>query len=98
LRGEKISDESDIDSCFPVTYNKDLKITTQSVSGDILDPEAVAHPCGISARSVFNDTFSMTNSNDVPIDISPKGIAWADDITYRYLNCFFNVFFKKLKN
>jgi hypothetical protein len=83
LRGEKISEESDTSSCFPITKNKDLKIADKSVSGKPLVAEEIAHPCGIAARSVFNDTFHMKDSNNVPIDISPDGIAWADDITYR---------------
>ena len=83
LRGEKISEDSDTGSCFPITRNKDLQITTLAVSGDPLEPEDIAHPCGIAARSVFNDTFAMTDPNNVPVDISSKGIAWEDDITYR---------------
>lgn len=83
LRGAKLTEESDADVCQPVIKNKDLKITTQSVSKKELPPDEIAHPCGIAARSFFNDTFTMHNSNNVPVEISAKGIAWEDDIKYR---------------
>ena len=81
--GEKITEDSDTKSCFPVVLNKDLKITTKSVGGEILDPDGVAHPCGIAARSVFNDTFTLTKPDGSNVNISAKGIAWEDDLTYR---------------
>lgn len=81
--GEKITEDSDTSACFPVVYNKDLKITTQSEGGTELDPDAVAHPCGIAARSFFNDTFTISKSDGSDVPISEEGIAWEDDKTYR---------------
>lgn len=43
-------------NCDPVTYNRELYVTT-SINGKTLDPNAVAHPCGSMARSVFNGRF-----------------------------------------
>lgn len=85
LRGSKLTDSSDAEACHPVVKNSDLKIRTSSVSGKALNMDEIAHPCGISARSFFNDTFTMKNSDDVPVEISAKGIAWEDDIKYRWL-------------
>lgn len=85
LRGEKISLDSDTDSCEPVVFNKDIDFRKKSISGKDLEPNAVAHPCGIAARSVFNDTFTMKDPNGNPVVISSKGIAWEDDMTYRCL-------------
>lgn len=85
LRGEKISEEADISDCSPVIYNKDLKFRSKSISGEDLDPDAVAHPCGIAAQSVFKDTFTMTKPDGSNVSISAKGIAWEDDLTYRFV-------------
>jgi hypothetical protein len=81
--GEKITEDSDTSSCFPVVYNKDLKITTKSVNEDDLNPDEIAHPCGIAARSFFNDTFTMFKPDGAEVTISSTGIAWEDDKTYR---------------
>ena len=88
LRGEEITEETDTSSCDPVVYNKDINFNSEenlkSVSGTDLDKEAVAHPCGIAARSIFNDFFVLKDSSDTEIPISSKGIAWEDDLKYRY--------------
>lgn len=46
-----------------------------SFTGNKLDPEGIMNPCGLIARSVFNDTYSLTNSADGSlININETGI------------------------
>lgn len=76
-------------NCEPVTKNKHLFSTMQSMSGKPLDPEAQAFPCGLVARSLFNDTFDLSYNSGgsaTPYALEEKGIAWPDDINYRYKN------------
>lgn len=75
-------------NCEPVTQNKHL-FTKKSVSGIDLDPEAQAFPCGLVARSLFNDTFELRYTNGASstlYTLEEKGIAWPDDVNYRYKN------------
>lgn len=75
-------------NCDPVTINSNL-FTTTALDGTSLDPQAQAFPCGLVARSLFNDTFTLnytdagSNTNFV---LQENGIAWPDDINYRYKN------------
>ena len=53
LKGEKI-EISDADSaCDPVVLNRDLYVK-KSWGGYDLDPNQVANPCGLMAKSIFN--------------------------------------------
>lgn len=75
-------------NCDPVTTNANLFVT-KALDGTPLDPQAQAFPCGLVARSLFNDTFVLnyteagSNTNFV---LQENGIAWPDDINYRYKN------------
>jgi len=51
---------------------------TKSWGGYDLNPKAPANPCGLIAKSVFNDTFIL-QYNDEIIKISDKNIAWPSD-------------------
>ena len=90
LKGNDQS-SSDVSDCDPVIENKDLW-TKVSIGGGALDPEKVAFPCGMMARSIFNDTFTLfkLDSSGVkaatPIEISDKDIAWPDDKKFKYKN------------
>ena len=56
LRGEK---NPNIDDCDPVKKNSDIP-AVKSISGQVLDPNADANPCGLVAKSFFNDTYTLT--------------------------------------
>lgn len=67
LKGHNLSKKEVEDDCYPVVTNEDLKkrfgIST-SISGKKLDPEAVAHPCGLVAATYVNDVFvQLENKN-----------------------------------
>lgn len=86
LSGGSILDSSKIADCAPVILNSDL-FTNVSATGAKLDPASAAFPCGLVARSYFNDTFVLTNTDtNTTIPISNVGIAWPDDINYRFKN------------
>jgi hypothetical protein len=53
---------------------------------------ATAIPCGLIAKSVFNDTFEIkkvikgTQDTFVNVTLNETGIAWASDVQYKYNN------------
>lgn len=51
--------KAELDRCAPAKYNKDFKGYGDVNRYGELDPDEVAVPCGMIARSVFNDTFSF---------------------------------------
>lgn len=50
---------------------------------DLKDP---ATPCGLVAKSYFNDEFSNFNLKGSPITIKEEDIAWATDKEYKFAN------------
>ena len=64
--------------CIPVVTNADLGYI-KSVSGATLDPNAAANPCGLIAKSLFNDTFVILGPQSQLLDVSSKDIAWPSD-------------------
>ena len=46
-------------SCDPVKTNGDLGLDYAFDGITLLDPEAPAYPCGLVAKSLFNDTLSL---------------------------------------
>ena len=80
LKGNWMSEKDIKDDCEPIILNKDLYEGILGLNGTVLDPEEVAHPCGLIAKSVFNDTFSIKKQEgDEDILISEEGIAWSID-------------------
>ena len=73
-------EESDIDDdCEPIKLNKDLYEGITGLNKTVLDPEGVAHPCGLIAKSFFNDTFVLKKGDNDEIVIKEEGIAWSID-------------------
>jgi hypothetical protein len=57
------------------------------LNGQKLDPEGPAMPCGLVAKSFFNDRYSLLlNGDSKPITINEKGIAWESDKEYKFKN------------
>ncbi|KAL4433528.1 hypothetical protein ABPG74_002925 [Tetrahymena malaccensis] len=92
LSGTMISSSDANTFCSPIVHNSDLlpeqqyvyyanSYTNSSITQPkSLNPQDIAVPCGLIARSFFNDTFQLYNAatqQRVPIDES--GIAWPDD-------------------
>lgn len=55
-----------------------------------LNTDAFIYPCGLTARSLFNDTFEICKVEpqqkvcDNKLKIREKGIAWGTDVKYKY--------------
>lgn len=61
------------------------------MNGEIIDDEDPAIPCGLVAKSFFNDTYVLERvdediANPEVIDIKETDIAWSSDITYKFKN------------
>ena len=50
-----------------------------------MDLNKPAIPCGVIAKSYFNDTFSLFNLSG-EVKINETGIAWTTDVKTKYLN------------
>ena len=67
---------SEIDKyCDPIVDMQDLGFyTTLNISSS-----APANPCGLVAKSYFNDTYSIVDSSYSEIPMTSNGIAWDID-------------------
>ena len=74
LMGNNLSVDA-LDDCDPIKTNKDLGFSV-SMMNTPLDPEAAAYPCGLVAKSFFNDTFTLYKPDGSKIDIDIDNIAW----------------------
>ena len=91
LRGEDISEDDVKSECDPIVYNKDVGVKqSMKLPGGSrveLDQDAVAVPCGLVAKSVFNDTFAIIPPTDpTKFKIEQTGIAWESDVKYKFKN------------
>jgi len=85
--------DTDLSDCSPILTNAQAEVT-KSVNGLDLDPEAAAFPCGLVAKSVFNDTYQLyskdpatdTTFADSKITIDDSDIAWESDRQYKFFN------------
>ncbi len=71
-------EKGDLKDCDPIILNKDLgpNITFAADKVTKLDPEKPAVPCGLVAKSFFNDTYQILASDNTPISINEKDISW----------------------
>lgn len=92
LNGEYV-ETAKLSNCDPIITVADLwdyqkyNLATPKVK---LEDSKPAIPCGLVAKSMFNDTFvlidkSKTAPNNV-ITIDQSNIAWSSDITYKFKN------------
>lgn len=69
--------------CDPIVTMKDLGIN-KSYSGLILNETLVANPCGLIAKSLFNDNYTLFDQTGKSIFINEKDIAWQADRELKY--------------
>lgn len=68
--------------CEPIYTNEDMGFTEERMSADHITPldlKEVAIPCGLIAKSYFNDSFSEWRVNGKELEVNEKDIAWAKD-------------------
>jgi len=59
LKGKEITDKKDVkDDCDPIITNRDLG-RKYSLNNKELNESKIAHPCGLIARSFFNDSYEI---------------------------------------
>lgn len=79
-------------SCDPIIKVRDLwQYQQKSMNGKVWTTEAEldqpAIPCGLVAKSFFNDTFVLKKVGDTnPVTINHDNIAWSSDIQYKFNN------------
>jgi len=74
--------------CDPIVKNSDVKEGLKAYkSQTILNPDDVAIPCGLVAKSFFDDSYVLTNNTgNTKVAIDENGIAWDSDRTYKFKN------------
>lgn len=73
--------------CDPIIKVGDLwKHQQKNLNGQPLKENDPAIPCGLVAKSVFNDTFELYDSKNQRVKIVETGIAWSSDIQYKFKN------------
>ena len=92
LNGKTITKEQMLDSqdCDPAVTNKQMNKNI-SVDGNKLDDDELAVPCGLIAKSYFNDNFTNwtyinRHEEEVPFKPNEKDIAWKADKELKYRN------------
>lgn len=80
LKGKILAEKEIKDDCDPIILNRDIYLGVTSIGGNELNPDSVAHPCGLMAKSFFNDTYSIKKKGgNERIVISKENIAWTTD-------------------
>jgi hypothetical protein len=94
LNGKDITYEAMKDSqdCDPVITNKDMEKTI-SITNKELQEKDVAIPCGLIAKSFFNDNYKkwellskFEDNNHEIINVNESNIAWKADKELKYKN------------
>jgi hypothetical protein len=71
-------------TCSPVVVNADLNPGTTFLNGKLANTNSTANntasPCGLMAKSVFTDTYTIYDPDGVNITIDDSSIAWKSDI------------------
>jgi hypothetical protein len=93
LMGKRI-DSVQVKTCDPIMLNSDVATplysylmpkdaTDEEKKEFLLNPDDMAYPCGLIAKSVFTDTFvlqKMVDSDYVTIEFDESNIAWKSDV------------------
>ena len=74
--------------CDPVVTNEEMgfKEGTKSITGVELNMKELAVPCGLIAKSFFNDNFRDWKVDGVNFTVNEKDIAWSADKELKYKN------------
>jgi len=76
LQGTVVTDYTQLQDCEPFA----------STQQDNSNPATFYFPCGLIARSLFNDTYDVRDSAGNLVPLTSDGIAWASDLADKYNN------------
>ena len=77
---ETLGSASDYSDCDPVTTNFEMRLNSSTnFDNETLQDNKVAIPCGLIAKTYFNDTFSNWTINNESCTVNEKDIAWPKD-------------------
>ena len=87
LDGSNLSIDDVNSDCYPIVTMNDLgrtkellALTSSYLADNYNSTTVVANPCGLIAKTFFNDSYSMYNSaTNVQVNISETDIAWPSD-------------------
>ena len=85
LHGKEISRKVADDDCKHAVTNQEMGVT-HNLEGGPLEPNNVAVPCGLIAKSFFRDSFTLKDENGITINIDEKDIAWEADKKIKFQN------------
>lgn len=83
---------NELSSCDPIIQVKHLWSNQQKNLNDgKLDSDKPAIPCGLVAKSFFNDTYELYrkvegSESGYKVPISSDNIAWTSDVNYKFKN------------
>ena len=74
--------------CEPIKTNADIGFIKTAGGTADLNMDAVAYPCGLVAKSFFNDTYTITKGSTTGevVDINSDDIAWKSDRDFKFKN------------
>ena len=84
LNGKEVKKETLEKDCEHALTNEEMGKKKNMENGSLDDGE-IAIPCGLIAKSFFNDTFKLTFKGE-PITINENNIAWSADKKHKYQN------------
>ena len=63
-------DKSAHDNCEPAEKNSEMDLSVDtSINGVALDPNSIAYPCGLIAKTFFNDSYTFKKgTTSIPVD------------------------------
>ena len=86
--GDVITNATALANCDPIVHNSDIDRVYAFDGKTLLNKYDIAIPCGLIAKSVFNDTYKMARDtafhNDIMIN--SDDIAWQSDRDYKFKN------------
>ncbi len=85
LKGKEVKKKTLEDDCKPAVTNNDMNKENSFYKNRELNGSDIAVPCGLIAKSLFNDRFNLSLDNK-NIIIDETNIAWSADKKNKYEN------------
>ncbi len=86
LKGIEVKEETLKKDCKYALTNGDLGKKKNWNEKEDLVANETAVPCGLIAKSFFNDKFKIESSDNINIEIDETNIAWRADVKHKYQN------------